>query len=230
MDEALQVGRIFAIRLAQARRGLTQSELAKKIRAMGVSMDRATIAKIEAGAASGRTKGRKVSIEELLILAAALGVSPIHLLVPLDDESPVAVTPEVTRSARSVRAWIRGQIPLREADARTFYSEAPPNEFQEILAVARRHSLELAWVASDAFEERRTEIVEATGELPISGADELVPARYVGDTTIYLSTMPGRRIVRDDEVLVRPADLDRPDFEPLRVEDRRIRELAHDPA
>ena len=91
------ISEIIAMRLVEARRGVTQAQLADRLRGMGVKMDRASIAKIEARAKRSKTKARKVTVEELFLLAAALGVSPLHLVLPLDDQSRVEISPTITR-------------------------------------------------------------------------------------------------------------------------------------
>jgi hypothetical protein len=60
---------------------------------------------------------RRVTIEEAVGLAAALGVPLLSLLLP-DDE--LAVTPRVTLDARLAGAWMIGFVPLRREDATTY--------------------------------------------------------------------------------------------------------------
>jgi hypothetical protein len=76
-----------------------------------------------------------VTVDELLILALALNVAPVHLLVPPDDyEAPYPVTATVTAPNHRVRGWIRGLYLLRRlprvGDYRDFFSEVPPDEFE----------------------------------------------------------------------------------------------------
>lgn len=114
-------GQVFGRRLAEAReaRGWKQRDLAER---SGISQS--TIAKTETGKRSGQ-----VTIEEALRLAAALGVSPLHLIVPLEDEARVEVAPKVRVSARRAREWVRGEQPLRDEDDRIFRYQAPAPGF-----------------------------------------------------------------------------------------------------
>lgn len=83
---------------------------------------------------SGRRKKegkrrRHVTVDELLTLAYALGVAPIHLLVPIDGEdSPYAVTPNHRSSATVAREWIRGHHVLPGQDRRVYLSQVPEHE------------------------------------------------------------------------------------------------------
>jgi len=51
----------------------------------------------------------------LLVLALALGVAPVHLLVPLDEQW-YAVTPDRVTGTSRVREWLRGNWPMHGAD------------------------------------------------------------------------------------------------------------------
>src|SRR4051794_7495768 len=61
-------------------------ELADRVKALGGKLDRAAIAKIESGT-------RNVSLDEALLLAAALDVAPVHLFFPLNDDAEVEIAP-----------------------------------------------------------------------------------------------------------------------------------------
>lgn len=58
---------------------------------------------------TGRRR-RHVTVDELLILAVALGVTPVDLLVPsaTPDDEPFSVAPKVTTTAGTARKWITG--------------------------------------------------------------------------------------------------------------------------
>jgi hypothetical protein len=78
-----------------------------------------------------------VTADELLVLALALNVAPVHLLVPPDDgDEPYPVTAAVSESRFRVRAWIRGLFPLarlpKVGDKREFFSEIPDDEFEAV--------------------------------------------------------------------------------------------------
>ena len=211
------ISEIIAMRLVEARRGVTQAQLADRLRGMGVKMDRASIAKIEARAKRSKTKARKVTVEELFLLAAALGVSPLHLVLPLDDQSRVEISPTITRPAKQIRAWVRGQMPLERRDARMYYTEAPPHEFQEILDAAEHHRFAREAAIAAQLEDRIAAIADGTA--PPSTASDLVPARYIGSGPRLFATHPGRVIEYGDTVMVTSASLARPDLEAIDIDD-----------
>jgi hypothetical protein len=84
--------------------------------------------------------------DELLAIAYALGVSPTALLVP--DGGQVRVGSDVL-PARLVRQWFRGQVPARDIDAATFYSEAAT---EEASSEAARTALTLVRVLYDLLD------------------------------------------------------------------------------
>jgi transcriptional regulator with XRE-family HTH domain len=114
---------VFRERLRDVRRirGWTQQELAGALDEAGVDLGEFAITRLEKGK-------RSVSLDEAVAIAAVLGVSPLHMLVPLDD-SGVRLAPSMpdVRSA-SARAWFRGQRPLRRADEPIYYTQTPPSE------------------------------------------------------------------------------------------------------
>jgi transcriptional regulator with XRE-family HTH domain len=152
MDKTVTVGQVFARRLSEIRqaRGWSQQRLADELEAVGVTMDRAAIAKIERGRdAHQRDRARRVSIEELFAFAVALGVSPLTLLLGIEDTTNVAVSRDVVLPAVFVTPWLVGQLPLRPEDV-PFYSNESP-----LLDVA-------------AFLDNLLEEISRTGELPKS--------------------------------------------------------------
>lgn len=93
------------IKEVRRRRDWTQRGLVEKLEEIGVSMDPATLARIETGE-------RGVKVHELFALAAALEVSPFQLLVPLDGQAEVQLTPELSATSAQVRDWLRAYRPL----------------------------------------------------------------------------------------------------------------------
>jgi hypothetical protein len=88
------------------------------------------IENIESRSARASKRPRPVSVDELLTLALALNVAPVHLLVPPDDsEMPYQITQTVTATNRFVaRGWIRGIAPI-SGDRREFDTEVPQDEY-----------------------------------------------------------------------------------------------------
>jgi transcriptional regulator with XRE-family HTH domain len=113
---------VFRARLREVRRakGLTQQDLAEALSGAGEDLSASAITRMESG-------HRDVSLDEAIAIAAVLGVSPLHMVVQLDDNS-IQLTPRLTVTATDARAWMRGQRPLREADERIFLFQTPPSE------------------------------------------------------------------------------------------------------
>ncbi|MDQ3430752.1 MAG: helix-turn-helix transcriptional regulator [Actinomycetota bacterium] len=100
-----QVGRI------RHRREWTQRQLAERVAELGGSLDRAAIAKIESTGKDGAPL-RGVSIDEWLLLAAALNVPPPLLLVPLGAEEEVEITPGIQVHPHLALEWLTGDESL----------------------------------------------------------------------------------------------------------------------
>lgn len=143
-DEDRSVSDVVAdrVREVRRRRGLTAAQLAVRCAALGMpDLTASTLSNIETGRRdeTGRRR-RDVSVDELLTLAAALDVAPVHLLVPPlgspltavlaepNDEALYAVTPTRATRIYRVRQWIRGERPLPDADPWLFFAEIPGHE------------------------------------------------------------------------------------------------------
>lgn len=127
----------------RARVGMASAqELADKVKEIGGRLDRAAIAKIESGA-------RNVSLDEALLLAVALDVSPVHLFIPLDDKELVQVAPKLDAvSARDAREWIRGRSALPSTNEKTFRTAwIPETEWEQ--QNARVEQAYQEWVRAD---------------------------------------------------------------------------------
>lgn len=127
---ALKPSEIFGRQLKKSRRrrDWTQDKLAKRMKDLGMSIDRASIAKIEQGK-------RGVSVDEALALSLALGVAPIHLLMPrsrgvwwipgekIATGTPkppkVALAPLFTEQSLHAAAWLTGQFALHVREEET---------------------------------------------------------------------------------------------------------------
>lgn len=112
------------MRQVRTARGLTASRLAEAMTETGVKWDRSVVANLENG------RRAAVSVEELLALAYVLDVAPVHLVVPLDNDGWLRVTPDVSTSNETARAWIRGLSALPAGDDRKFFSEVPEDEWK----------------------------------------------------------------------------------------------------
>ncbi len=103
-DEMTQ---LIAGRIRETRRShrMRAQDLADACSTLGLHVTRGMIAKLENG-----SRGH-ITIPEVLVLARALGVSPLSLLLPPD--APTEVTPGVTLDADAARAWFVGTEPPR---------------------------------------------------------------------------------------------------------------------
>jgi transcriptional regulator with XRE-family HTH domain len=120
---------ILARRVKEARkgRGWSQEQLADEAtKRYGYPLARSTVAKIEQGGTRADAR-----LGDLLALAAALEVPPVHLLTPDVDEAPVAVTPNTIVPAGLARAWIRGQAMLPGAGVNL--SQIPASELRQLV-------------------------------------------------------------------------------------------------
>ncbi len=82
-----------------------------------------TISEIERGA-------RRIDVDDLVALSAALAVSPITLLAPppdTSDDTPVELTGTGVHSARQVWEWLRANYAL---DAESTITPGQRNEFR----------------------------------------------------------------------------------------------------
>jgi transcriptional regulator with XRE-family HTH domain len=91
------------LREARTRRGWTQAELAKRVTALGHSLDKTAVTKLEGG-------NRKVTLDDAVALAAALDVPVLSLLLPAEGDA--ALTRKLAIPFPFARAWMSGQLPL----------------------------------------------------------------------------------------------------------------------
>jgi transcriptional regulator with XRE-family HTH domain len=120
------------VREVRGKRGITVAMLAERCAALGVhSLTVQALYKLEGQRNPAKRHPRPVTVDELLVLALALNVAPVHLLVPPDDsDAPYPVTAKVTTRRFPARGWIRGIGPIDpDADPREFGAEVPRGEF-----------------------------------------------------------------------------------------------------
>jgi transcriptional regulator with XRE-family HTH domain len=124
----LTPGQVFAERVKARRKrlGWTQQQLADRLREYGLPTDRTTIVKLEKG-----ERAQAAPLDRLFAFAAALGVAPVHLFVPLDDDASIAIG-NTTLPAPHARSWIRGETPL-PLEPDFDYREMPRSEMQRRL-------------------------------------------------------------------------------------------------
>ncbi len=103
----------FARRLKRyrKRRGWTQDDLARELGSVGWTVNRAQVAKSETGT-------RKISLDEAVNIAWALGLPPALLYLPLGESAEVAIAPEVIVHPDLARKWIAGTEPASHSNQR----------------------------------------------------------------------------------------------------------------
>jgi transcriptional regulator with XRE-family HTH domain len=123
------------VRQVRKRREWKPADLAARCAELGAGdLTESVIEDIESRSRrGGRKHPRPVTVDELLALADALNVAPVHLLVPVDDgDQPYQVTAAVAAERFRVRAWIRGHALLekfpRAGASREFFSEQPEED------------------------------------------------------------------------------------------------------
>ncbi len=128
-DVSRVVGR--QIRWARDELKLSQAQLARRLKDKGVTMRQVTIARLEGGQ-------RRITVDEVFAVAAALGVSPLFLLSGSYTSTPVPVLPGVEVTPNDMRFWLGDDRQLPGLDEDTFFEIVPD---QDRLA-RRRRSIE----------------------------------------------------------------------------------------
>jgi len=85
-------------------RNLDQPTLAERTAKLGRPLSVSTISRIEQG-------DRRVDVDDLMVLAAALNVDPATLLLPSTLAGEIEITPAVQVPARQAWEWVRGLRP-----------------------------------------------------------------------------------------------------------------------
>jgi transcriptional regulator with XRE-family HTH domain len=157
-------GRIRQIRRA---RDMTTDEVAERCAALGADLSAQTIFNIENGRrdkATGKRR-RMVTVDELLVLAMALNVSPVDLLVPADaaDDEPYVVASRARVPAGPLRQWIGGHW-LEEP-------QAAADLFETLRFMPKRRAAQLSreWFTPGRMREWNRRVTEwqiEEGELP----------------------------------------------------------------
>ena len=100
------------VRGVRERRGWTQQILAAEMAKVGRSMQSSAVAKIE-------SQSRRVDVDDLVALAAALNVPIARLLMPDDKnaDASVQLLPQVRTSVGRAWAWLNGEQALDQMNA-----------------------------------------------------------------------------------------------------------------
>lgn len=96
-EMAAEIGR--SVRMIRARRGLSAEHLSVRCAELGHAIPRNTIANLENG------RKETVPVHELVILAAALGVSPVELVYPVGRADKVEELPGKEQDPLMAAEW-----------------------------------------------------------------------------------------------------------------------------
>jgi transcriptional regulator with XRE-family HTH domain len=130
------------VRSFRRRREWLQADLVARLEELGFrGWRQSKIAKIENGEA------KRLPLDEVFELAAALDVSPLYLFTPGDKETPlpeVQLGPKISRPAAFVREWVQGGLPLFDpeedpAGARFYLVESIPADLWDHEEWVRAH-------------------------------------------------------------------------------------------
>ncbi|NUW33426.1 helix-turn-helix transcriptional regulator [Nonomuraea sp. SMC257] len=102
------------VRTYRERKGLTREELAARCSKLHLPLTAAAITNIETGRRNAETGARRrdVTVDELVVLAKALGVPPILLLYPVGETDLVEVLPGRKQGTWQAVKWFTGEEPL----------------------------------------------------------------------------------------------------------------------
>lgn len=177
--EALTVGEVFGRRVREERKrqGLSQEELVERLEAIGRPMERSNLGRIERGETTGQ-------LNNLVALALALGVAPIHLMTPREDEGSVRLVdhtkvPPIPASA--AREWIRGTALLHaiegvpDSDPYAYFAAMSERE-QEAVAMQGVSPLVLAASGDPGWRKRATQQMR-------DAVDDVLSARKIKEDT-----------------------------------------------
>jgi hypothetical protein len=175
-----------AHRVREVRGKMSRADLAEQLRELGYDgLSVGAIGELERGA-------RRITVDDWLALSAALGVAPIHLLVPFEDPEPIntsaaelgifnpstslKVAANLVLAPLEARGWIRGRNIYANADPefdqRFYYDETPPprryqlDEQVEALREGRKPKVKLAEEITRRFAVRWPK--EAINSIPAS--------------------------------------------------------------
>lgn len=104
---------------------LTREQFSARCRGLGLDLSPAALTNIETGRrdSTGRRR-REVSVDELVVLAAALNVPPLQLMYPLGAVPKVEMLPGVTTETWTAYRWAYGEqtrITDSETDQREWW-------------------------------------------------------------------------------------------------------------
>lgn len=139
------------VREVRRLRDWTAAQLAERCADLGApEITSSVVTDLETGRRDKTTgrRRRNITVDELLVLALALDVAPVHLIAPTypapgwgrqdgrndpNDAQLYAVTSTQEVPVYRVRSWVRGERPLPGTDARLYFTQIPSHEFDGLL-------------------------------------------------------------------------------------------------
>lgn len=118
-DTAKRIGK--AVQFERNRKKWTAARLSDETAALGFSIHRVAIGKLENG-----HRGAKFDVTELAVLARALGVPPVQLLYPDLIDGPVEALPGVVAESGKALRWFTGEDASSWNLPRLFEEERSP--------------------------------------------------------------------------------------------------------
>lgn len=142
--------------------GMSRAELGRRLAELGWEVDPTTLLRIERGPwRKDDRDGRTVTLDEALLIAAALGVSPSHLLVPRSTTDRLLIG-NLEVEPDQAREWISGRLPLTDdADSFAFYSAVPESEMTPAFEKAIDHLQTAAMHAQEEVRRRMNQKAQA---------------------------------------------------------------------
>jgi len=92
---------------------MSAQQLADRTAELGMPIPRSVLANLESG------RRETVSVAEVLVLAAALGVSPIELMCPVGFDEKAEMLPGRMMDPREAMRWFTGEMKLEITEATT---------------------------------------------------------------------------------------------------------------
>lgn len=114
---------------------MSAQALSDRCAALGHPIHRSVIAKLEKGIRPA------ISLSELLVLAKALGVTPVQLVFPIGIDELTEVLPGVTIGTWAGAKWFTGEqpFPAQGPDGRWYLSSTAEKDWQEGAAAVDYH-------------------------------------------------------------------------------------------
>ena len=140
---------------------MSAQQLADKTDELGMPIARSVLANLESG------RRETVSVAEVLVLAAALGVSPIELMCPVGFDEQTEMLPGRMMDPLAAMRWFTGEWKLDLADDGTLMMRTPGTAEQSSTYLVEYHD-ELI----NRLRTQEADAARAIADAGIEGADD----------------------------------------------------------